>query len=62
MAAHVGVNLGVNLVLVWQHLHRRKLERLQKMIFSLQPRRAWTIDGFNSGQLSPGLSPPGPAL
>jgi hypothetical protein len=35
-----------------------KLERLQKMIFSLQPRRAWTIDGFNSDQFPLRLSPP----
>jgi hypothetical protein len=34
------------------------LERLQKMIFSLQPHRAWTIDGFNSDQFSQGLSSP----
>jgi len=31
------------------------------MIFSLQPRRAWTIDGFNSDQFSQGFCPPGPS-
>src|SRR6516165_6883464 len=40
-------------------LTRGKLERLQKMIFSLQPPRAWTIDGFNSDQFSQGFSRPG---
>jgi hypothetical protein len=48
-AALVAVNLA--------EPNRRKLERLQKMIFSLPPRRAWTIDGFNSDQFLPGLSP-----
>jgi hypothetical protein len=50
-AALVAVNLA--------EPNRRKLERLQKMIFSLQPRRAWTIDGFNSDQFPLILSPPG---
>src|SRR6516225_4115737 len=40
-------------------LTRGKLERLQKMIFSLQPPRAWTIDGFNSDQFWQGFSLPG---
>src|SRR6516162_11087440 len=40
-------------------LTRGKLERLQKMIFSLQPPRAWTIDGFNSDQFWQGFSRPG---
>jgi hypothetical protein len=40
----------------------RILERLQKMIFSLQPCRACIIDGFNSDQFSQGLSLPGLSL
>jgi uncharacterized protein YwgA len=39
--------------------NRRNLERLQKMIFSLQACRACFIDGFNPNQFSPGPSSPG---